>query len=47
MISETQKSVVVGEFDKPASECEYGAMRDAVKTVHPATSVSLINGSWS
>ena len=29
------------------SECEHGAMRDAVKTVHPATSVSLINGSWS
>ena len=29
------------------SECEHGAMRDAVKTVHPATSVSQINGSWS
>ena len=28
-------------------ECEHGAMRDAVKTVHPATSVSQINGSWS
>jgi len=28
-------------------ECEHGAMRDAVKTVHPATGVSQINGSWS
>jgi hypothetical protein len=28
-------------------ECEHGAMRDAVKTVHPATSVSQTNGSWS
>lgn len=29
------------------SECEHGAMRDAVKTVHPAIGDSRINGQWS
>ena len=47
MISDTQGSVEVGEFDKPASKCEHGATHDAVKTVHPATGVSQINGLGS
>ena len=44
MILEIQESVQGRECEKRPRECEHGAMRDAVKTVHPAAGDSQING---